>query len=985
MKVRTRLVGLLLFLAGAFLVSLFAVRYFQIVSMEMIATNRERELRELLDNVIRLDGQTLANFAADYTFWDDMAEFARRGDPKWAHDNLDGALGLFNAHAAWVFNQEFQPVYQIAAPQMHGPVELPVPDRGRRGLFSASPFTHFFALLPQGVAEVRGATIHPSVDSKRETPAQGYFFVCRLWNDKVLRELSSTLHGSVNLNPDTAAGPWPDSEFRHDGTFVFHRQLLGLNGEPVALLEVRNQAPLFLSAIRATKLEFAVCILFTATLVILLSLALYYWIQQPLRAISRSLHNGDPGPIRAYLRSQTEFGHVARLIHAFFQQKSELIAEIGVRKQAQQDLAATEANLRVLLDSTSDWIFLTDAEGRFLTVNGAVAQGLGVNPEDIAGRSVFEFARKEYVEVRRAQLEDVVRTGQPLCIEVPFDNHFFELSAHPILGPGGEVLRLALFARNITERKQHEEALRKSEERFRKYFELPLIGVAMVTPDMHWIDFNEKLSLILGYSRQELERLTWADLTYREDLPSNLDIWNRALRGELDSISTEGRFVRKDGTVAYGEVSALCIRKEDGAVDYVVALVQDITGRKQAEEERAQLEEQLRQAQRLESIGRLAGGIAHDFNNLLSPIMGYTDLAVLKLAPDSPLRDDLDQVRRAAERMRDLTRRFLTFARKQVLEMRIISLNLVVADFDAMLRRLIGEDIQVITRLEPALGNIRADSSQLQQIIINLAVNARDAMPEGGALHIETANVWLNDAYAGAHAGIPGGAYVVLTVSDTGCGMPEDVREHIFEPFFTTKDIGKGTGLGLATVYGIVRQHLGGIAVESEPGKGSTFRVYLPRVDRDLSQTPPAPEPVVERGDETVLVVEDDDGVRQVVADLLAEHGYQVLSAANGSEALLLAEEFADPIHLLLTDMIMPGMNGRELHRRIALARPDVKVLYMSGYTGDTAFLHGVQEGQLEFMRKPFLATELTHRVREVLEKDAAAQAGTPTSLVGMN
>lgn len=973
MKVRTRLIGLVLFITGVFVVSLLLVRYCQVRTMGMIAESRYEDLQELLEEFIRVEGQSLANFACGYAASEEAHALLAKGETPGAKNDIRHVLSSFNAQSAWVFDADFHLVDQTVLPPFQAAFELPVPAEARNGLFKDREDIHFHASLPEGILEIRGVTIRRVPEGQRDSSPAGFLFVGRLWGDRPLRELAAVVHGEVTLTLGEPANTKEHAGFQWEGTFLLHRRLLGWNGNTVATLEARNQAPLFRTAVRTAQIQFVVGMLFSAILVVLVSLAILRLLNRPLRDISRSLDTGDTRSIQRYAESKTEFGHMARIILSFFQQQEELLAEFAERKRAETALAHAEADLRTLLDATADWVFLTDTDGRFLTVNGAVARGLGFDPLDLVGKNIFDFTRSEYTELRRAQVAALVTDGQPLHLEIPFGDHFFEVSVHPVVDQDGKVARIAIFARDITGRKRSEEALRRSEERFRKYFELPLIGVAMIKPDMRWIDFNDKLCAILGYSRTELEALTWSSVSFEEDLPGQLRSYEKILSGELDGRPLETRFRRKGGGAAYAEISALCIRRGDGEVEYLVALVQDISERKQAEAERLQLEEQLRQAQRLESIGRLAGGIAHDFNNLLSPIMGYTDLAVLKLEADNPLRADLDQVRHAAERMRDLTRRFLSFARRQVLEMRIVNLNLVVSEFENILRRLIGEDIQVVVKLEPALGNVRADNSQLQQIIINLAVNARDAMPAGGVLNIETSNVWLNDAYAGTRAGVPGGAYVALTVSDTGCGMPEEVKEHIFEPFFTTKDIGKGTGLGLATVYGIVRQHLGGIVVESEAGKGSVFRVYLPRVDRDLSRAPAMPELSTQRGDETVLVVEDDDGVRQVVTDLLTEHGYEVLSAANGTEALQAAECHQRSIHLLLTDVVMPGMNGRELHRRLALVRPDVKVLYISGYTGDTAFLHGVQEGQLEFMRKPFMASELTRRVRDVLEKSAAA------------
>lgn len=387
-----------------------------------------------------------------------------------------------------------------------------------------------------------------------------------------------------------------------------------------------------------------------------------------------------------------------------------------------------------------------------------------------------------------------------------------------------------------------------------------------------------------------------------------------------------------------------------------------------------QSEEQLLQSQRLEAVGQLAGGIAHDFNNLLTVITGYSDLELGTMSEDDARRPRIQEISKAAERAASLTRQLLAFSRKQVLQPKVFDLNSIVAEMEKMLRRMIGEDIKVRTVLDPALGNVKADPGQMEQVIVNLVVNSRDAMPSGGQLTIETANVQLDEAFARNHVSVAPGNYVLLAVTDTGTGMDEETQRRVFEPFFTTKALDKGTGLGLSTVYGIVKQSGGSIWVYSEPGKGTSVKVYLPRVtERAEGLKPALPTENPARGSETILLVEDAKMVRDLAIDILESSGYKVLEAANGRDALKVSGESNGPIHFLLTDVVMPGMSGRELANRLVALHPEMRVLYMSGYTEDTIVHHGVLEEGINFIEKPFTPEGLAHKVREVLDAPATS------------
>jgi nitrogen-specific signal transduction histidine kinase len=412
------------------------------------------------------------------------------------------------------------------------------------------------------------------------------------------------------------------------------------------------------------------------------------------------------------------------------------------------------------------------------------------------------------------------------------------------------------------------------------------------------------------------------------------------------------------------------LRGDDGAPLFFITHIQDITERKRAEAEKEKLQAQLLQAMKMEAVGRLAGGVAHDFNNLLTVITGYSELLLQKIGKESPMHREVEEIKRAGERAASLTQQLLAFSRKQIIEPRVVRLDLLVADMQAMLTRLIGEDISLQATTGKSLGSLKVDSGQFQQILMNLVVNARDAMPGGGKIVIETANVDLDEGYCALHPYVKPGQFVMLAVSDTGQGMSEEVKAHIFEPFFTTKEKGCGTGLGLATTYGAVHQAGGSIEVFSEVGIGTTLKIYLPRVEEEALKPVNDDRPTdLPGGTETVLVVEDEEIVRNVSVQILEQLGYRVLQARNGTEAIAEVQGYGARIDLLLTDVVMPGMNGGELATQLVLHNPEMKVLFTSGYTEDVISHHGVLAEGVSFIGKPYTPSSLARKVREVLDK----------------
>ncbi len=512
------------------------------------------------------------------------------------------------------------------------------------------------------------------------------------------------------------------------------------------------------------------------------------------------------------------------------------------------------------------------------------------------------------------------------------------------------------------ERRRIEEALREAQERLRGIYESSKDAIGYTTLDGRLLDVNHAFVRLTGWPREELLGIPSLQLAAPDHRGVMAETWARVLRTG-NPAEYDMDLLRRDGSRVPVSLTVFAVMDQGGRPVGVAMIIKDMT-------ERKQLEAQLRHAQKMEAIGQLAGGIAHDFNNLLTVINGYSELLLALLPAEEAWRNPVEEIKKAGTRAAALTRQLLAFSRKQVLEPRVLDLNALIAQMGQMLRRLVREDITIVTQLDPALGRVKADPGQIEQVLMNLVVNARDAMPQGGQLTITTGNADPDSLPAGSRATAPPGPSVTLAVRDTGCGMDEATLARIFEPFFTTKGPGLGTGLGLSTVHGIVKQHGGAIAVESRPGQGTTFTLYLPRVAEEPAQgpEPPAPSPDVPRGSETILVVEDEAMVRDLVTTILRHGGYTVLAARDSAEALRLCHEHRGSLHLLLSDVVLPGMRAQDLSRQAAALRPGLKVLYLSGYQEDAAVHPEVADAGLACLRKPFTQEELARKVRAVLD-----------------
>jgi PAS domain S-box-containing protein len=625
------------------------------------------------------------------------------------------------------------------------------------------------------------------------------------------------------------------------------------------------------------------------------------------------------------------------------------------------DSTIAAETFRALIHDAPLSIVAFDASGTIQLWNPAAERMFGWTAEEALGKPhpiVPEEKQEEFRALREVALQGKTFTGIQLRRRrkdgSPID---ISVSTSPLRAADGTITGIMSIITDVTDRKKSEETLLRLATAVEQSAEIILI-----TDPSGAIEYvNPAFERITGYHRDEVlgknPRILKSGM---QDHSFYEELWKTLTRGDVWSGVFQN--LRKDGTLYEEEAVISPVRDAGGEVINYVAVKRDVTNERR-------VEDQLRQAQKMEAVGRLAGGIAHDFNNLLTAITGYTDLLLMDLPKGELAHREVLEIRKAGDRAASLTRQLLAFSRRQVLQPKVLDLNQVVTDMEKMLRRLIGENIELVTSLADDLGHVKADPGQIEQVIVNLTVNARDAMPNGGRLILETSKMEIDESYASRHDPVQPGSYVILAVTDTGVGMDESTMSRLFEPFFTTKEVGKGTGLGLATVYGIVKQSGGYIWAYSEVGHGTTFKVLLPGeeevaelAEKEVAYLYPS------GGEETVLVVEDEKLVRDLVREILSQHGYDVLEASRGAEALEVSGRHKGPIHLLISDVVMPGMTGPELARRLTALRPEMGVLFMSGYTNDAILHYGVFEHGAEFLQKPFKASALGAKVRRVLD-----------------
>ena len=674
-------------------------------------------------------------------------------------------------------------------------------------------------------------------------------------------------------------------------------------------------------------------------------------------------------PIPLQARDGTRILVETKVLHGQWRGKKVLfgishdITRHKLAEENQRQLAEVNQMLQTVMDTIPVRIFWKNKDLVYLGCNRLFAEDAGrKSPEDILGETDYNLGWREQAELYRKDDREVIRSGNS---KLGYEEQqtapdgkqlWLRTSKIPLRDINNRIVGILGTYEDITERKQAEAEL----NRLMTAIEQTPESVVITDTEGRILYVNPVFERVTGYSRAEVigqnPRLLKSN---RQDSAFYRELWAKISAGEV----WRGRFInkKKDGALFTEDAVIAPVRDEKGAVTNYIAIKRDIS-------HELELEVQYRQTQKIDSIGLLAGGVAHDFNNILAVICGHTDLALAQLSPDAPLRSNLECIQESAERAANLTRQLLAFARRQVIEPRRINLNELIVNLNKMLHRLIGEDIKLVTQTAPDLGQIKADPGQIEQVLLNLVVNARDAMPDGGTLTIHTDNVTLDEDYARRHLVTPGD-YVMVSVSDTGVGMTDEVKQHIFEPFFTTKEQGKGTGLGLATCFGIIQQSNGHIHSESQVDKGTQFKIYLPRVQGVEESISSREVPVsLPQGTETILLAEDEPSLRQLMARVLRTQGYTVLEAADGHEALALAQANGAKIQLLLTDVIMPGLSGKTLAEWLGQVNPAVRVLFISGYINNNAVRDAMSKPGTFFLQKPFNPLNLAEKVREVIE-----------------
>ncbi|MCK5798405.1 MAG: PAS domain S-box protein [Deltaproteobacteria bacterium] len=648
------------------------------------------------------------------------------------------------------------------------------------------------------------------------------------------------------------------------------------------------------------------------------------------------------------------------------------------------------AVLTAIFEQASYAVAVLSSEGIAEEVNASFLRVYGLRREEVLGKSWLEFVsststlRDVIDEIRWRLFEErAAWQGEVSGVNARDELIWREVFMSPVMDDDGTVAHLVYMSRDITVRKEAEEALGDSERKYRLLAEHAADMIWTMDSQLRVTFVSPAVFRIRGITPEEAMGQTLPEFIAPGSLAEVRSIIEKRLQlirdggpGAWESLIFEAEQLHKNGTMVWVSIHATLLRGDDGKLAGVVGVTHDISARKESEAARESLQAQFLQAQKMEAIGRLAGGVAHDFNNLLSVIIVNASLAQEGISPDDR-RESLSEISQAAKRAADLTRQLLAFSREQIIAPEVLDLSALVERVHPMLVRLIGEDLILEKKLHRSLGRVRVDAGQIEQCLLNLIVNARDAMPEGGDLVVETAEVVLDEAFCVRYPAVTPGEHVMLAVNDTGLGMSPEVQAKIFEPFFTTKEMGRGTGLGLATVLGIVEQHGGCVEVHSEPGRGTSFRMYFPRVEAEASPSRSSVKHAVVGGDETILVVEDDEFVRKMAVRILRRMGYRVLRADSGEEALALASQHDGAIDLLFTDVLMPRMDGHELAMRFAELRPDTKVLYASGHSEDVIAHHGVLREGLAFIAKPYAIDALARRIREVLDTPSGDAAGS--------
>jgi len=976
------IVTVVLLVAGIFgLACAVILNNFEKLERAEAEQNLDRAVDALDAGVVGLERVT-----SDYSSWDQAYNFAKAGNPAFTKSEFpDVTLANLKINFAAIVDSSNHLLFSKGYDLRNMQVAAFPADLAKR-LQTPSSFSHFtnadgrsagIITLENGPALV---VSQPILTSDNRGPVQGAVVMGRWLDAQEIDNIGATAHLDLDFVPlhstesssgDSAALLRLSSAFprlvapEDSRTIVGYHLLNDIDGKPAGVLRMAMPRNMYQQA-RVSLLQFFVLLLATAAA--FTALTLFVIERQVLSRVANLSKDVAAVGARGDLAARVDIGgndEVSDLSHSINQ-------TLDALEKSHQAEADQSARLRIMVERMPAVLWTTDADLKFGISMGAGLQGLGHQTNEVAGLSLYDYFGTRDPEYAPIAAHLRALRGESTSYVTTWKSHTFESHTEPLRDANNAIVGVIGIALDSTGRVLAEEALRESESGYRSIIQEAPYGICRCTVGGSFTLVNRALVRMLGFE-------TAADLL---GLNIGTDIFEERrdhsnfveqLQSQDNAEGVETLWKQRDSKSIIVRLAGRAVRDTRGQISYFEVIAEDIS-------ERRQLELQLRQSQKMQAIGQLAGGVAHDFNNLLTVVKGHIELILNTMPITDPLFPRLDQVQKAANRASSLTRQLLAFSRLQVLQPQILDLNGIVSGMIQMLSRIIGEHIELVFRPGGILGRVKADAGQLEQILLNLVVNARDAMPNGGQLTIETENVELDDSYSQLHSMIKPGPYVMLAVSDTGCGMDPSTQARIFEPFFTTKEPGKGTGLGLATVYGVVKQSDGYIWVYSEPGQGTTFKIYLPlATDAVESSKPQAATPAPVRGSETILLVEDEESVRNLVADFLRTTGHTVLEAGEGEEAIRVASAKTHKIDLLISDVVMPKLSGRELWNDLRKRLPDLKVLFISGYTDDSIVRHGVIDGDVAFLQKPFTMRALAAKIREVLDADEVKEYSVPS------
>jgi len=965
MKVWLKLLLALFLALGVLLSGLLTIWQWSRMNVALILTDQQRENQALFGKLINLKGKPLESFCCDYTFWDDMVNFVQTADLKWARENIEASLTTFSAHAAWVCAPDFRLVYSVSDPMDETLKNLPLPRPMFEKCFDHDRFAHFFLMLPNGLMEIRGATIHPTNDQERKTPPQGYFFVGRYWTKEILSQLGELIGGTVSLKAGQELQSSPETPAAAAGSLNVHHVFYDGAGQPVARVEALVLSPLAQQFRRSTHWLLVWVSFASGFLGLIFSLMIALWVAVPLRKISDSLDTRDASHITLLASNQTEFGHIARLIKEFMRKKEKLRSEVIDRKRAEEFLLASEERYRTILDNITDGYYEVDINGNLTFFNDSMRNMLGYESTELTGMNFKTYMDPENAEKVFQTFHRVFLTGEPsrafdwVIIHKDGAKCYINTSVSVIRDKKGNVAGFRGIARDITERKNAEEALRRSQEQYRGVVENASDAI-MVLQDGRIVFHNNKTEALTGYNTDELTATPFIHFVKPENRPAVMEQYVQKMNGKKLGSAFTFEIMYKNRQEALVETNATTVSWNGKSA--LQCFMRDVTLQ-------TKLQTQLQQTHKLEAIGTLAGGIAHDFNNIIGIILGNAELAMRGTQASSPARKHLQTILNACDRAREVVLQILNFSSRDQQEKKPVLIGAIVGEALQLMKASLPATIEIRSAIPEEPHAILADPVQIHQVIINLCANAAHAMKEkGGILSVRVAETRLDETSAQLYAGLRPGHYVLLSMSDTGEGIAPEMIGRIFDPYFTTKKTGEGTGMGLAVVHGIIKNHGGAITVQSEPGKGTSFQILFPRIEAaPVVETKTTEEPP--RGKERILYVDDDLSLAEIGQEMLECLGYRVESRTSPVDALALFKIDPYAFDLVMTDMTMPQMTGFVLALEMIRIRPDIPVIVNTGYSDQIDETKAIAAGIRAYIMKPLTAMQLARTVRRVLDQ----------------